>query len=218
MPAQVPEYDQFVQYVVEGDTPDSEPVVRFVLPHQLSLDTLLVLESLKEGYERAAARGHVMTLQTAEIDALQAAASEVYHPDVVEHEVVSSNPAVIVDALIAVRSRPEWHVGRQCAVGDVVFYAGNLWTCRVPHTVTTDPNWRPDVAPNLWRRFYDPGNPAWSYPTAYTGDNTAGAGKGDVVTYNGRQYRCLQSHASSVAWYPSAVGVINVLWVDIGSA
>lgn len=37
---------------------------------------------------------------------------------------------------------------------------------------------------------------------------------GDVVTYQGRSYSCLQAHTAwaGAGWYPNAAGVVNVLW------
>ncbi len=53
----------------------------------------------------------------------------------------------------------------------------------------------------------------WRVGVQYTGDNTAGAGKGDVVTYSGRRYRCWQTHISQIGWEPSKV---PALWIDLG--
>ena len=55
--------------------------------------------------------------------------------------------------------------------------------------------------------------PAWAAGVKYTGDNTAGAGKGDVVTYSGRRYRCWQTHTSQVGWEPPK---LPALWLDLG--
>lgn len=126
----VPEFDQVVEYVTMG------PVVHFVLPHQLSLDTLLVLEALREGYEHAAQLGRVLTMAPEEVAALKGAASEVYHQDVVDHEVVSANPAEIVERLIEVRSYPEAHRGAVIReAGEVWFFESNLYKSITPHTI-----------------------------------------------------------------------------------
>jgi len=52
----------------------------------------------------------------------------------------------------------------------------------------------------------------------YTGSGTrthnyAGAGKGDIVTYSGRRYRCWQTHTSQVGWEPPKT---PALWLDLG--
>jgi hypothetical protein len=75
-----------------------------------------------------------------------------------------------------------------------------------------DNNWHPppDV-PAHW--VIAEATEEWQYPYAYVGDNESGAGNGDVVVYEGAEYRCLQSHTSQANWYPPAAGVINVLWV-----
>lgn len=201
-------FDQVVEYV------DADGV-HYVDLAVHALESAPTLSALSVGYAHASTLGRSAELDAASRAAVQSAAGNVYDQDVVDHEIVGlSDPAQIVNNLLAVRSYPDWGAGLDC-VADVttVFYAGTLWLCRVSHTTIADPNWTPGTAPNLWQRFYSPADPEWSYPTAYVGDNTAGIGNGDVVTYQGVTYRCLQSHTSNSAWYPSAPGIINVLWV-----
>ncbi|WP_158218955.1 lytic polysaccharide monooxygenase [Roseateles aquatilis] len=51
-----------------------------------------------------------------------------------------------------------------------------------------------------------PGAPAWAEGTTYT--------TGQVVTYQGRQYRCLQNHTAWVGagWTPTGAGSAGILW------
>lgn len=53
------------------------------------------------------------------------------------------------------------------------------------------------------------GTPAWSEGSSYV--------VGQLVTYNGATYKCLQAHTAWVGagWYPSADGVLNILWQKI---
>lgn len=263
----VPEFDQITEY---WDNTGPHPVA----PEQHNLGSLLTLRALQQGYEHVTQLGRSVTLSGEELTAAQSAAAETYHQDVVANEIVSTDPAVIVDALIAVCERPGWHVGLDAVAPTVYFHAGNLYRCVQSHLTQAD--WAPD-APGmgaLWTPYYAPGEiPAWvqptgaqdawregdhvthaghtwssliaanvwepgavgsellwecedcepatdewTYPHAYTGDNTAGMGNGDVVLYvpNGHLYRCLQTHNSISTWYPGAPGVY--LWTDLGLA
>lgn len=208
MPTQVPEFDQFVQYVTEGA---DGPITHFVPPQQLSLDTLLTLQALQQGYERAAARGHVLTLSSEDLAALKAAASEVYHQDVVEHEVTSTNPAQVVDNLIVVRSHPEWHVGLECVAVNAERTVGvyfnpadsNLYRCFQAHKAQAD--WRPDLlgVGALWGRFYEEEWPEWVQPT---GAHDAYQ-KGDKVTFEGGRYiSAIDNNVWSPTAYPQGWG------------
>lgn len=195
----VPEFDQVVEYVTMG------PVVHFVLPHQLSLDTLLVLEALREGYEHAAQLGRTLTMAPEEVAALKGAASEVYHQDVVDHEVVSANPAEIVERLIEVRSYPEAHRGAVIReAGEVWFFESNLYKSITPHTIH-DPAWLPGRigSETLWKRFYEEAAPPW---VAATGAHDAYA-KGDRVTFEGNIW---ESTIDANVWAPGVFGWVQV--------
>ena len=96
-----------------------------------------------------------------------------------------------------------WTPGAAYALGDVVAYDdGNgprLWEVRQAHT--SQAGWEP---PNVLALFYrfrgvdDPDEtPAWETATPYA--------VGDLVTYNGTTYRCLQAHTSQAGWTPPAV-------------
>jgi len=84
----------------------------------------------------------------------------------------------------------------------VSLIADNVWE---PGSVGAEVLWEREVG--------EPTTDAWSVGVAYTGDNTAGSGNGDMVTYNGRLYRCWQSHTSLAGWEPPNV---PALWIDLG--
>lgn len=54
-----------------------------------------------------------------------------------------------------------------------------------------------------------PGENTWVEGASYT--------VGQVVTYEGKSYRCLQAHTAwkGAGWYPSATGVLDILWAKI---
>lgn len=255
----LPEFSQFVEYIVEGE--HGEPVVLPLPLDQQALDNLYTLEALDEGYARVAQYGRTPTLDAAALDALKDAALEVYHQDVVDNEITSSDPERVVERLLWVRDRAEWWAGMDAERGAVYWDEGTLWRCIQSHKTQAD--WRPGApgAAALWTRYYalnevhewiqplgaqdawalgarvthnghtwqsliannvwepgaagsetlwacedcEPETDEWAAGIAYTGDNTAGAGNGDVVTYLGATYRCLQSHTSQAGWTPSAV-------------
>lgn len=99
-------------------------------------------------------------------------------------------------------------------LGARVTHGGYTWRSNIAANV-----WEPGSvgAEALWENLTPPPPPpplaAWAYPVAYKGDNTAGAGKGDVVTHNGRRYRCWQTHTSQIGWEPPKV---PALWIDLG--
>jgi len=97
--------------------------------------------------------------------------------------------------------------------GARVLHKDSVWVNQIDANV-----WEPGSvgAESLWlKEGAQPPvtEPAWAAGVKYTGDNTAGTGKGDVVTYNGRRYRCWQTHTSQVGWEPPRV---PALWIDLG--
>lgn len=209
--SEVPEFDQYVECVT-GDG---------VLPVDLgqhSLDSPLTLQILRQGYQHAAQLGRAVTLGGDKIAAIQAAAAGVYHQDVISHEVVGDDPAAIVDALIAVRERPEWRVGLQCVAADAERTAGvyfnptdgNLYRCVQAHTAQAD--WRPDLPGlgALWVPFYEPeaGPQPWVQPTgAHDAYNV-----GDRVTFEGNVW---ESVINANVWSPTAY---PAGWLLVGPA
>jgi len=107
---------------------------------------------------------------------------------------------------------PEWIANERVEVGVRRRWKGTVYECRQAHTTQID--WAPDVTPALWSVVQPPAaEPEWKAGVKYTGDNTAGAGKGDVVAYQGRRYRCWQTHTSQAGWEPPGV---PALWIDLG--
>ncbi|GIV82584.1 MAG: hypothetical protein KatS3mg051_1938 [Anaerolineae bacterium] len=105
-----------------------------------------------------------------------------------------------------------WQIGALYNVGDTVTYDGKTYRCLVRHVA--QPDWTPTaVLSRLWELVIT--TPVWAPGVRYIGDNTAGAGKGDVVLYGGRRYRCWQTHTSQVGWEPPRV---PALWIDLGPA
>jgi hypothetical protein len=105
----------------------------------------------------------------------------------------------------------DWVAGEQVYVGTQRVYEGVLYTCLQAHQTQGD--WFPPaegILGVLWAVVAT--TQEWSYPVQYTGDNTAGAGNGDVVTYGGLTYRCLQSHTSQAGWTPP---VVPALWLAL---
>lgn len=246
------EFSQYTEYVTEG------PVVHPVALDQHDLGNPLALAALAEGYAHVTALGRAPVMDVTASDRLKIAASEVYHTDVVEHEVVSDRPAEVVERLLWVRDRPEWGAGMDAYLGMVVFWQGTLWRCLQSHR--TQAQWRPGAAGTaaLWARYYalDEAH-AWVQPLgsedAYArgakvthdghtwtslidanvwapgtgalwrcedcepvgpGEWAAGVAYkvGDRVTYQGAEYRCLQSHTSLVGWEPP---VVPALWLKL---
>lgn len=76
-------------------------------------------------------------------------------------------------------------------VGARVLFEGEVWVNTISANV-----WRPGVAG--WQRENEPEpTPDWKAGIAYK--------VGDVVTYQGAEYQCLQAHTSQAGWTPSAV-------------
>jgi len=103
----------------------------------------------------------------------------------------------------------EWVAGERVEVGTRRTYDGVLYSCLQAHVTQVD--WTPPSVPALWA-LVEPPTAEWVAGVAYTGDNMAGAGNGDVVSYLGSEYRCLQSHTSIATWTPAAV---PALWLKL---
>lgn len=148
------EFGQIVEYVTRDG-------VFNVSPEVFTLDSVPTLEAVKADYEKVATLGRAKTL---DVQAVKTAAANVYHADVVNNEIVSSDPVVVVDRLLFVRSHPEWHAGATVTAGDVWFYEGNLY--RVVQSHKVEANWTPITARALWTRYYESDEiPDWVQPT-----------------------------------------------------
>jgi chitinase len=105
-----------------------------------------------------------------------------------------------------------WNPNTAYRVGDIVTYNGGYYRCIQAHTSLT--GWEPAIVPALWQATA----PVSTYPaptggispppvsnsgTAWT-TNTAYK-VGDVVTYDGKSYKCIQAHTSLTGWAPCYV-------------
>lgn len=105
----------------------------------------------------------------------------------------------------------DWVVGERVLLGWQRTYNGGTYQVIQEHVTQND--WPPDLTVGvLWSVVSEP-TEEWAVGVAYKGDNTAGVGNGDVVTYLGNTYRCLQSHTSIITWNP--VATLNVSWVAV---
>jgi len=102
----------------------------------------------------------------------------------------------------------EWSPGVFYDTDALAMYAGTEYVCIQAHV--SQVGWEPPSAITLWR-LSGPPTQEWQPYTQYTGDNTAGSGNGDVVTYGGNTYRCLQTHNSIPTWTPPAVPALWLL-------
>jgi hypothetical protein len=92
----------------------------------------------------------------------------------------------------------EWVAGESVHAGTRRAYDGLTYECLQAHVTQAD--WPPDVTVTLWQLVLAaPEEPA-------TGEWTAGVayGVGDMVTYQGATYECLQAHTSISTWTPTA--------------
>ena len=103
----------------------------------------------------------------------------------------------------------DWIAGERVEVGTWRVFNAVLYVCLQAHQCQTD--WTPpQTLGTLWATVALTAE--WAAGVAFTGDNTAGAGNGDVVTYGGNEYRCLQSHTSIITWTPP---VVPALWLAL---
>ena len=93
----------------------------------------------------------------------------------------------------------EWAYPIAYTVGQFRRYNGKLYRCVQAHTSQAD--WTPDTAANLWNVAADPAEewPAWSQPV---GAHDAYA-KGDKVSHNGKHWT---SNVDNNVWEPSVFG------------
>jgi Tol biopolymer transport system component len=92
----------------------------------------------------------------------------------------------------AAPSAAAWAVAVSYAVGDTVTFDGVSYRCRQAHRSQSD--WTPSAVPALWERVALGSGCPWATSTAYA--------VGDVVTFDGVTYRCLQAHSSAPGWEP----------------
>lgn len=105
----------------------------------------------------------------------------------------------------------DWVANERVERGMRRAYGGQVWECVQAHVTQAD--WAPPDVPALWRVHVEvPPAEEWRPGVAYKGDNTQGAGRGDVVVYRGVRYRCWQSHTSLPGWEPPNV---PALWIKL---
>jgi len=88
-------------------------------------------------------------------------------------------------------------------LGARVLHGGYTWQSLIDANV-----WEPGSvgAENLWENLTPPpATPEWAAGVSYQA--------GDIVIYQGNEYRCLQAHTAISTWNP--VATLNVLWVRL---
>jgi len=96
----------------------------------------------------------------------------------------------------------DWQPSEWVTVGGIRIYEGIVYECLQAHS--TQAGWRPDLTPSLWRAKEAEGETQWQSNVAYK--------VGDVRTYNGVEYRCIQAHTSQESWAPS---ITPALWAAV---
>lgn len=95
-----------------------------------------------------------------------------------------------------------WKVGVDYKVKDTVVFNGKTYECLQAHkSIST---WEPNLAHSLWKEkkeIKDDGT--WQAEKNYI--------KGDIITYNGKKYECIQGHSSIITWEPD---VAHSLWKE----
>lgn len=88
------------------------------------------------------------------------------------------------------------------------------------HTVMVDgKTYRSKVPANVWPPGQDPNGALWEAvtPAVVQGEWAAGMDVtvGQIVTYEGQSYRCVQAHRTQAGWTPPAV---PALWAVVAAA
>lgn len=90
----------------------------------------------------------------------------------------------------------QWISGEQVEVRWMRIYNNVKYEVVQAHQTQAD--WTPDKTPTLWKIWVDPLSVSeWTYPVGYK--------VGQLVTYQGKTYTCLQAHTSQAGWTPTAV-------------
>jgi hypothetical protein len=101
-------------------------------------------------------------------------------------------PSQTVDAVPGHDGAPSWRPGVGYATGQQVTLAVRTYVCLQGHT--SQVNWTPPDTPALWRVVANPADNSWQPGVGYA--------TGQLVTYGGRTYRCLQDHTPQANWTP----------------
>lgn len=91
----------------------------------------------------------------------------------------------------------EWIAGEQVEVGWMRIYNGTKYEVIQAHQTQAD--WIPtSTLGTLWKIYVDPLSISeWAVGVGYV--------VGQLVTYQTKTYKCLQTHTSISTWFPSAV-------------
>jgi hypothetical protein len=127
--------------------------------------------------------------------------------EVMQSHNITNFPPEDVPALFLVyranSSGAEWIAGEEVIAGDERTYQGDTYRCIQSHV--TQEGWEPPNVPALWELVQGENpNGDWQPNTSYS--------IGDIVTYQGVTYECIQAHTSIVGWEPPNV---PALWVVV---
>lgn len=94
----------------------------------------------------------------------------------------------------------EWVSGERVYVGTRRSYGDKVYEALQEHVTQSD--WTPPAVPALWREVVEtPPAGEWAVGVAYK--------IGDIVTYQGKTYQCIQAHTAQAGWTPP---VVPALW------
>lgn len=100
-----------------------------------------------------------------------------------------------------------WTEGASYAAGQIVTYQGQRYRSLQAHTAWAGAGWNPASTPSLWGAMSprQNGNAGPADVSAWTDGGSYAAGQ--IVHYQGRRYRCLQTHTAwtGAGWNPQAV-------------
>ncbi|WP_028448319.1 MULTISPECIES: carbohydrate-binding protein [Chitinibacter] len=95
-----------------------------------------------------------------------------------------------------------WREGRAYQLGERVMYHGQLYEVQQAHDAVKGANWNPEAAPALWRKVEAHGDGQWGDRGSWR--EGVSYARGQLISYRGRTYRCLQSHKAErgAGWTP----------------
>ena len=118
-------------------------------------------------------------------------------------------PGEVLALFVAYRSPEqglEWIVGEEVKLGTLREYEGGQYIVHQPHVTQDD--WRPDTTPSLWREVEKPvpEDPVTTesndVPEWEPGETVV---VGDLRSYEGDVYECIQAHNTINSWEPPNV-------------
>lgn len=121
------------------------------------------------------------------------------------HDRTEHAPSEVLALFVVYRSDADgldWIAAETVKVGDVRAHDGSEWRCIQGHT--TQAGWEPSATPSLWVKLTpiadepdDGGTTEWTAGEAVS--------VGDVRSYDGTDYECLQAHTTQTGWEPPSV-------------